>query len=135
MKTQTVKVQTGDRISEFVNHDDAVAYARKWGGEIVAGNEGDGVAGIGVFKGPPVYHPGIVAGLGLPAGASDTEFEAAWEANGCQVSVLHTAKVLEAMIQLAMRQKSMSRPQATDYCRNRFPKLFPSELRGVSGQA
>lgn len=135
MKTEPVRVRINDRIESFANAQAAQAYARKWGGEILAANEPAAIQKLGSFSSLPVYSPGVCALLGLPAGATQTEFSTAYKANGNQSAVLKTAAVREALIQLAMREQSFSRVRAEAYALARYPKLHPSALSKVGTRA
>lgn len=130
-KTEIVRVQLPNRIEEFCNAAAARRYAVTHGGVVLSANEPAAVQKLGSFSSLPVYSPGACALLGLPAGATQTEFATAYKANGNQAAVLKTAAVREALIQLAMKEQHFSRVRAEAYALARYPKLHTSALSKV----
>jgi hypothetical protein len=132
--TQILRVQTRHGVTEFANAAAAGNYCRKWGGVILAANEPSSasvVSRIGSQTTKSSNNPFTKTLLGLPANASASEYEKAWQANGLQCAVRHAPAVREALILLAMKEQNFSRSRAEDYALDRYPLLHAEALKKI----
>lgn len=72
----------------------------------------------------PVVAPQLKAMFALPMDATQTEFAAAWKANGNTSAPVNFGKVFDGLCELMQSEKSMGYEAALEAAKARFPQLW-----------
>ncbi len=90
----------------------------------------------------PVKNSSNLPLLGLPVFASESEYAAAFDANGGLAGGIgferKSAAIVEALINLAMRERNLSRADAVAFCSERYPILregMPTDKAALANSA